>query len=233
MKLSTFLSIIAWIGGEVLIYFAFTLWCTLEQDILILNMAVSALLYTFLFIDTLVPWIRIKDKSSKDVGVLGLRGLSLTLYLIAAIAVMILCNTVWVCTFNIQLIVHCGLLLCFLFAIIMQVYTGEHIQDVHQAEEQVRRNIVNIRRTAQRLQMALDTANLPPQQTNRLRTLCDNLRYISPSSQAEAQQLEQELDQRIIDLLPMLTSSANAAYIDAQIAQLEGLYQQRKSLYFN
>jgi hypothetical protein len=101
--------IISWLlllFGEILIITAFILFRgDLADNILVLGIVVSSIIYGLFFVDILVPWIDFRDKSQRRVGSMGVRWFVTWLYAIVAIAVMIIANIIaldW--TFATQLI---------------------------------------------------------------------------------------------------------------------------------
>ncbi len=236
MKASKLLTILAWLVGEAIILFSFYQWGGgMERDIRILNAGVSAWLFFLLFVDTLIPWINLRGKSGADVSSLGGRMLFLTLYIVAAVAAIIVCNTVLPCVFLVQALIQGILLFLFIIGLIIILSIGERTASVHQEEQSVRQQLVNLRQVADQLKLALGASTgIAPQQAARLQALADNIRYISPSQQAEAHALEADFAAVVRELIVILGNpTAYANVLDSKIAQAELLYQQRKMLYFN
>ena len=108
MDTKKILSYIALLGGEaIIIIAAFILFRgNLSDNILVLNIVVSSIIYGLFFVDILVPWINLGDKSQKKIGSLGVRWFFTWFYAITAIAVIILGNSVYEWRFSLQIIIH-------------------------------------------------------------------------------------------------------------------------------
>ena len=150
MDTKKILSFIALLGGEAIIIAAFLLFRgSLATDILVLNIVVSSVIYGLLFLDILVPWVDLNDKSGKKVGSLGLRWFFTWLYAITAIAVMLIGNLAYEWTFALQFIIHCGLFFLLLLGFIAVIHSGNKVQEVYQ-QETFNRNGINEMKTAMR-----------------------------------------------------------------------------------
>ena len=66
----------------------------LESEILKLNIVISSIIYSLVFVDFIFPWVNLKDKAQKHIGSIGLRWFFTYLYLAIAIGAMVIFNTV-------------------------------------------------------------------------------------------------------------------------------------------
>jgi len=236
MDTKKILSFIALLGGEAIIIAAFLLFRgSLATDILVLNIVVSSVIYGLLFLDILVPWVDLNDKSGKKVGSLGLRWFFTWLYAITAIAVMLIGNLAYEWTFALQFIIHCGLFFLLLLGFIAVIHSGNKVQEVYQ-QETFNRNGINEMKTAMRdLKDKMNgLPNLPEYFIRKINTLEDSLRFISQTENAEAHGLEQQFIRVINDIAFAISNySMNEEAIGSNLKKAERIYQSRKSIYSN
>jgi hypothetical protein len=233
MDTKKILSWIALLGGEAIIIVAFILFRGgLADNILVLNIVVSSLIYGLFFVDVLVPWIDLGDKSQKKVGSLGLRWFFTWLYAIAAIAVMLAGNLAYEWSFALQIIIHCVLLFLLILGFVASFTASDKVVEVYKQEIQNRNGITEMKKTMVNLKDKInDTANLPENFIQRINSLEENLRFISPSDNSEAHELERAFVDTINSINIALTNySLNKQQIENNLKKCERLYQNRKNI---
>lgn len=236
MNTKKILSWIALLGGEAIIIVAFILFRgSLADNILVLNIVVSSLIYGLFFVDVFVPWIDLSDKSQKKVGSLGLRWFFTWLYAIAVITVMLAGNLAYEWSFALQIIVHCVLLFLLILGFVASFSASNKVQEVYQQETQKRSGINEMKNAMRNLKDKMsDTAGLPESFTNRINLLEDGLRFISPSNSEEAYSLEKDFSKIVGDIsLAISNYSMNEEAIMSNLKKLERINQNRKSVYSN
>jgi hypothetical protein len=122
--------------GEVIIITAFVLFRgNLTDPILVMNIVVSSVIYGLFFLNFRAPWIDLKDKSQQRVGALGISWFSVWLYAFLAIATMVVANIFYILDFNIQLIIHCGLLFFLLLGLLLSQHAADQVKAVYDQEQ--------------------------------------------------------------------------------------------------
>lgn len=233
MNIKTILSWIALLAGEAILIAAFFLWRGDAQNgTFVLNIAVATVVYCLAFADLLLPWTRPGDKSRRIFGSLGIRWFATGLYSVLAVAVMVLGGPVFRWAFATQLILQGVLLLGLLLAGIGAMYASDRVTSVHAAESAGRTGIERMKKA---VASAADTAvsrGLPAAVTERLTELQGNLRYLSPSDNPEAAELEGQFVSAVRRLeSAMADAGLNVDRMEADLISAENLYRRRKSLY--
>ncbi len=233
MKASNILTFIVFLLGEALIFFGWHTWGSeMPENLWWLNSCVCALAFALPFLDSLFPWINLKDKSNRRVGQLGLRALGLTLYIIGAILAVVLCNVIWTLSFELQLMIQVILFFFYLVLLIWTASVGERTAAVYREEQHKTQQLNDIKQIGQQLLVVLPSAQeLPAAQAARIQRLAENLRYVSPSESPEAHALENEFTSVARRLIQAIQNPALHTTIEEELSRAENLYQQRKTIY--
>lgn len=236
MDTKKILSFIALLCGEAIIITAFILFRgSLATDILLLNIIVSSVIYGLFFLDILVPWIDLNDKSGKKVGSLGAQWFFTGLYAITAIAVILIGNLAFEWSFALQMIIHCVLLFFLILGLVTSLQSGDKVQEVYNQETFNRNGINEMKKAMRDLKDKMnDFPNLPGYFIRKINTLEDSLRFISPTENAEAHGLEQQFIRIINDIAFAIPNySMNEEAIGSNLKKAERIYQNRKNIYSN
>jgi hypothetical protein len=231
--------ILSWISlllGETLIIAGFILFgSNLTENILVLNIVVSSVIYGLFFVDILVPWIDLNDKSQQKVGSIGVRWLFTWLYAVCAIAAMVISNTELHLIFSTQLIVHGVLIFLLLLGFVAAIHSSDKVKEVYEQETALRNGINEMKAAMRNLKNnANDLPEFPPNFQNRINTLEENLRFISPSNNHEAYNLEHSFVEIVNETgIAISNFSMNEERIESNLKKLERIYQDRKNIYSN
>ena len=231
--------IISWLlllFGEAIIITAFILFRgTTPDNILILNMVVSSIIYGLFFVDILVPWVDFNDKSQRRIGSLGLRWFVNWFYAILTIAVMTVGNVVYELTFTTQLMIHLILLFFLTLGMLGVAFSSGKVKLVSEQETENRAGILEMKKAMQRLMDRLNEQHdIPEVITKRVNRIEENLRYLSPSNNQEASEAERSFVQIANDLTFAINDfSMNEERIESNLKKLESSYQKRKNNYSN
>ena len=226
--------IISWLlllFGEAIIITAFILFRgTAPDNIFVLNIAVSSVIYGLFFVDILVPWVDFNDKSQRRVGSLGLRWFVTWFYAILAIAAMIVGNAVYELAFTMQLIIHLILFFFLSLGMLGVTYSSGNVKQVYEQETKNRAGVIEMKNAMQKL---IDNMNdLPEEFIKKIKMLEENLRYISPSNNPEAYELEHTFVKTVNDMAYAISDfSMNQERIESNLKKLESIYQKRKNNY--
>jgi len=227
--------IISWLlllFGEAIIITSFILFRgTIPDNILVLNIVVSSIIYGLFFVDILVPWVDLKDKSQKRVGSLGLRWFVTWVYAIVAIAVMTGGNVVYEFTFTTQLIIQFILLFCLLLGLLGTAFASDKVEQVYEQQTINRSGMIEMSNAMRRLNEKVDEIrNFPPHFTRRIKMMEENLRFLAPSDKQEAHELEHSFVETVENMAFVISDlTINKEQIELNLKKLERLYQNRKN----
>jgi hypothetical protein len=231
--------ILSWVSlllGETLIIAAFILFRgNMEDNILILNIMVATIIYSLMFIDILIPWIDFGDNSQRRIGSIGVRWLVTWLYSFSAIAVMVICNRLFAYTFTTQLLIHGALIFLLLLGFIAAIHSSDKIKEVFVQENNNRSGIIEMKKAISNLKDKMNSfSDLPEYLTNRINTLEDNIRFISPSNNQEAYELERSFSNTINEIAYAISNlSMNEEAVESNLRKCERIYQNRKQIHSN
>jgi len=222
--------------GEAIIIAAFVLFKgELTTDVLILNMVVSTIIYGLFFVDVLVSWVDFKDKSQRRIGAIGLRWLFTWLYTLLAISVMVLCNVIYNLTFTSQLLIHAGLLFLLLLGMFGALNVSDKVHNVYVAETVTQSGMKEMKKAVNNLKNKIvESRELPHSVIDRINALEENVRFLSPTNNQEAYELEQSFVDIAKQIEVALTDySLNQERIERNLEKCERIYQNRKQIYSN
>lgn len=228
------ISLIALLLGEAIIIAAFIMFRGETTDnILVLNILVTTIIYCLFFIDILIPWIEIQSKSQNKIGSLGIRWFFTWIYAVFAIAVIVVSNTVYHLNFETQLIIHGTLLLLLLVGFVAVSQTTDKIDEIYTEEHVNQIGIGEMKMAIYRLkERMIETTGLPANFINRINGFEEKTRFLSPCDQKEALILEQQITEIINALSFAITEyELNEEAIEKNLKKCESIYQKRKQIY--
>lgn len=236
MSRKTILTALAYLGGEAILISAFILWRGETPDnVLILNIVVSSIILTLSFIDLFLPLVNLQDRTGRGVGSLGVRWWVVGFYAIASVGVMLGCNLYADVGFQAQLIIHCVLLLLLLIGIVAMFHSSDKVAEVYEKEQLLQSGVEQMREVMSEL---VDLVALEPVlsdvQKNQVMRLNDRMRYLSPSNNERAAQLESQFVEAVRMIqIAMSGEVRNEEKIDTLIKKAELIFEKRKSLFSN
>jgi hypothetical protein len=236
MSTKKILSWLLLLFGEIILIAAFVLFRGKTPDnILVMNIAVSTIVYILFFFNYSAPWIDLKDKSQKQIGAIGISWFVTWFYAVAAIAVMLAANVAIELSFNVQLIIHCVLLFFLALGILLSRHSSDRVREIYQTETAGRNGILEMKKAMRILKDKTgEMAGLPETFTQRINSLEENLRFISPANSSEADELEFTFVETVNAIRFALTDySLNAEHIESNLKKCERIYQNRKNIYSN
>ena len=207
----------------------------LESKIITLNICVTSIILLLLYADIVLPRINLKDKTQKTIGILGVRGVVVFVYMFLAIGAMIIFNIDKPVEFNTQLIVH-GIILLFLgTGLYYTMAVAEKVVEVNYEEKNNRGRIDEMKKITKEVQIKLDKMkNIPGAVTEKINMLQDNLRFLAPSDKADAISLESDFINEMKILWGVLFNvPPDYDAINEQIGNCERVYKERKQQYSN
>jgi|LauGreDrversion4_2_1035121.scaffolds.fasta_scaffold64206_2 hypothetical protein len=225
------ISLILILFGEALLIYCFlSFGKNLQQDILLLNIIVSSLVYFTWAIDFITPLVKFSDKTQKQIGSIGIRWFVTFFYSVVAIVLMIFLNTPKPFIFIHQVLIHGILFFTFLVGLLQASIASDKVKEVSHTEEDNRNRIEQIKNATKDLQIKIESLNnIPIEITNKINALQENLRYLSPSNTRESNILEIKFLEGIKILNNDLSvSPINIENLIANIKNVEGIYKLRK-----
>jgi len=236
MNAKRIFSLLLALFGEALLIFCFLHFGkNVQPEILTLNIIVSTVIYCLVFVDFLFPWINLKDKSQKQIGSIGLRWFFTFFYLILAVGVMIIFNSVKPIHFTNQIIIHGILFFLLLLGLFMALSSSDKVTEVYLEENQNRDRLDKMKKVTKELQLKLDAMNnIPAEIVNRINELQENLRYLSPSNSGDAIGLESKFVEEIRILNNCFVDNPlDIEKIISNIKNCERTYKERKQVFSN
>ena len=236
MNAKKIFSVLLLLFGEALIIICYLHFGrNLASDILTLNIVVTSIIFLLWYIEKFVPMINLKDKSQKDVGTLGLKWLFAILYTIFAIGVMLVCNTMKPMGISTQIIFHAILLFLLLVGLYFMNYTSEKVLEVYKEETSNRSRIDEMKKTTKEVVLKLgQMKNISNDITSSINTLYENLRFISPSKNEQAIELEANFLNEMRKVHDSLFDTPlNNEKIIENIQNCEQIYKERKRVFSN
>jgi hypothetical protein len=231
----TFLILLLIVGEIILILSFLHFGKNLSSNLLILNIFVSTIIYSLFFIEILLPVVDFKDKSQSRIGAIGIRWFSTNFYIMSAIFIMIYFNSVKPIEVNSQLIVHLILIFFLSMSFFFSKTASNKVNEVFLKEEENSSNLEVIKSAIKKIQFKLETLeNIPSSITSSFKTLQENYRFISPSNNQIALELEKEILTEINSVYDYLfLNPINYEKINLKIQKCESIYKERKQISSN
>lgn len=233
MKTRQYLILFLIFFGELLIVLGFLHFSRFTPArIVTVNIVVTSIIFLAYMLNLLWPGYNFSDRSHKTFAGLGISGISILLYTIAAIALMIEMNGILPQSFSTQLIVHAVLIFLPGLAIFFSLTATDKAAAVYQEQAYQKASLEIARRLAGSIGEKSQRTSLPPPVKDRLTKISADLRYVSPAGTANAAQLEDQLLGKLEQLDAILSLPApDEQKINELVLDFESLYRQRKQVY--
>jgi hypothetical protein len=221
-------------AGEVLIIICFLYFGrNLDTNILTLNIIVTTIIYALFNIDILFPMVDFKDKSQRIIGSLGIRWFFTILYSLFAIGAMVFFNKDKPIDFNIQIIIQGILFFLLLLGFLLAFSASAKVNEVYVEETINRSHLEDMKKATKEVILKLDKLkDTPVDVIIRTSALFENLRFISPSNNQEASDLESNYLKEIKEVHDCLfVIPLNHEKIIENIQNCERTYKERKQIY--
>lgn len=220
--------------GLVLVVIGWFIWGDRSQpDMFTLNIIVSVVAYCVMFVDVLIPWADLRDKTQRRIGNSGIRWFVQYGYSITAILLLVLCNILDL-AFITSLFLQGVLLFLFLLGIASSIVTAKKIQEVSQENDMYIDCLQLMRDEFDAVLQAAYDAPAPQFVIDKLNHINDSLRFISPSNSERSRKMENEIIEQLASLRPMFSNcDINIDQIVSGIEKAERLIQKRKNTYSN
>jgi hypothetical protein len=196
---------------------------------------VSSIIYFLWFVEKFVPVIDLKDKAQKDVASLGLKWVVTILYAMFAISAMVIFNIVKPIDLTSQIIVQTILFFFLLVGLYYVYYASQKALEIFIEETANRSRIDEMKKVTKDVQLKLyQMTEIPTEIISKLNELQDNLRYISPSDNHTALELEDQFITQMKTVKNCLFDSPlNFDRIKENMNNCELTYIERKQIFSN
>ena len=230
MNAKTIYKILAHLLGYGLIIGGFIIFGdAIETKTRVMDIIISCLIYTQLVEFTIFPMVNLGQKAHKEVGMMGLHYSSIYLYSVLAIGIMV----AGVCLdlqFKYQLMMQLVALFVLLIGRAVTLHTGDRLQRIHDKEQcgaESKDQIISAMEDF--MDRVGDTTDLNPSALQSLQSIKESLRFLTPSSSAEAKALESSFCQKLADIEVLLrNTSLNAEQISSEVRHLQQILNKRK-----
>ena len=230
MNAKTIYKILAHLLGYGLIIGGFIIFGdAIETKTRVMDIIISCLIYTQLVEFTIFPMVNLGQKAHKEVGMMGLHYSAIYLYSVLAIGIMV----AGVCLdlqFKYQLMMQLVALFVLLIGRAVTLHTGDRLQRIHDKEQcgaESKDQIISAMEDF--MDRVGDTTDLNPSALQSLQSIIESLRFLTPSSSAEAKALESSFCQKLADIEVLLrNTSLNAEQISSEVRHLQQILNKRK-----
>ena len=228
--MKTFYKILTVLIGYGLIVASFILLFTwLPDDIRILDIVVTSIIYTQLVEFLFFPLIDLEKKAHKEVGMMGIHLAAINTYAVVAIVIMVV-GMIWELSFTWQILLQLGALLILIIGRVATLHSGEKVEAVYEKEQVLKGGKQQLKAAAESMMDAIArSSELSPVLVSRITQLTEDIRYITPSTNNEALNLELQFTRLSSDLEVVLRQSPqNNDQIAETVGQLEYILAKRK-----
>jgi hypothetical protein len=227
--------LILFIGEILLITSFFHFGKNLNENVLVLNICVSSIIYLLIFSSFLFPLLDFKDKTQSTVASLGINWLITLTYTISALVLMLFFSLPKSQEFKIetQILIHFILLFLLLIGGFISNKASDKVTEVFHEQNAQRSKLIEIQKVSKNAISRIELMNgISPELKFRLNNISEDLRYVSPSNSVDALDIESTLlamVNRINDLLYHYEN--NKESIELTVKQCEKLIKERKQVY--
>ena len=201
----------------------------IEKNVFILDIVVSCIIFTNFAHILLLPMVNLKKEEHKEVGTMGIKYTNMWTYSIATIILMIVAN-VYEWSFKVQIISQLSLFSLFLLGIISTLTVGEKVNSVYKKEQiQMSGKLLLLDVMTQFMEDVACAKGVDPKVVEQLNKINENVRYITPSTNPTAKELDLKFCECTKSISVLLRNTAlNSAQISEEANRLERIFIQRK-----
>lgn len=192
------------------------------------------LIYCAVVLPIVLSFVTNKNTAKVFVGgIIYYRGVIVFALLSAAIVVF---SFVVPFSMALSIVLQCAAILAFLLYFFLACFTAEHIDGVEDAEKKRLASVLELRNKAENLSISANSLSdeYKSIKESAIR-LSDNIRYLSPSNDRKALELESKMLQLMEltskDLLYLSTQNCSSETINTHFRELNQLYEKRKTIY--
>lgn len=202
---------------------------SLEERVMILDIVASCLIFTHIAQIFVLPMIKMNKSGHREVGMMGVHYYFVGLCCVLSVAVMIF-GIVQEVKFKYQLICQLVVLFLLLVGRVSALRAGEKVQQVYEREENTISGKINLRAAMDDFMDYASTVDeLAPTVKSKLSNIQESLRFVTPSSNPEAKNLEYQFCQIVEDLKVLMKDiTMNGEKITEETEHLARILLRRK-----
>ena len=195
---------------------------SLNDEVRILDIVVSCVMFTQLAEFFFFPLIDTSKKSHKEVGMMGIHFTAIDTYFVVAIAI-IAAGIFWNLSFTIQLLLQLGALFLLVLGRVATLHSGDKVEQVYQSEQILMNGKQMLKDAMEDLMgKVAETDSLTPELKHRLNEILASVRFVSPSANAEARELVAQFTKVATNITIILNDlELNAPQLEQEICRLE------------
>lgn len=202
---------------------------SLEEKVRILDIIITCLVFTQFALFTIFPLINLSKPDQKEVGMLGIHLVTINIFSLLALGWMV-CGILFQIPFKIQLIGQLVIIFILFIGRFATFRSGEKVQQVYEKEQKKMEGKVSLRYVMDDfVDYMASIKGLEPSVLQRLKSVHESIRFITPSANIEAKKLEEQFVQSVEDLkILMRNTLMNRDKIEEEIGHLERVLSRRK-----
>lgn len=202
---------------------------SLEKNVRILDIIITCLVFTQFAMFTIFPLINLNNPVQKEVGMLGIHLVTINIFSLLALGWMI-CGMLLQIPFKYQLIGQLVILFVLFIGRYATFRSGEKVQQIYEKEQNVMEGKVSLRIVMDNLMDYMATVkDLDSSILQRLQSLHEAIRFITPSDSNEAKNFDGQFVQSVEDLKVLVrNTSMNKERIEEEVGRLERILARRK-----
>jgi hypothetical protein len=202
---------------------------SLEERVKILDIVASCLIFTQFAQIFVLPMINMSRTGHREVGMMGIHYYFVGLCCVLSVAVMIF-GILQDVEFKYQLVCQLVVLFLLLVGRVSVLRAGEKVQQVYEMEENAMSGKKNLRAVMDDFMDYVATiGELDPTVKSRLSDIQESLRFVTPSSNPDAKNLECQFSQIVEDLkMLMRDTTMNGERITDETEHLARILLRRK-----
>ncbi len=236
MKSKTLYLLLFGVLGELIIFFVLHEFIDhMGTPIFVLNFIFASLAFLFLLLRLFNPLADTEDKEQKWVGSIGINLAASTCYLIGTGLAIYFCNAPTpVVPLKYQLLIHVALIAFLIISRFFSSTSHEKVGEIYRKEQATEDKLNELKLSVKRMLLNLSMYDgIPPEVKDRINSLDESLRYITPVLTEEAQDVENKM----LDITQNLNISlkqyqVNKSFIDKSLDMFEELLKYRKTIHY-
>lgn len=202
---------------------------SLEKNVRILDIIITCLVFTQFAMFTIFPLVNLNNPVHKEMGMLGIHLVTINIFSLFALGWMI-CGMLLQIPFKYQLIGQLVILFILFIGRYATFRSGEKVQQIYEKEQNVMEDKVSLRIVMDNLMDYMATVkDLDSSILQRLQSLHEAIRFITPSDNNEAKNFDGQFVQSVEDLKVLVrNTSMNKERIEEEVGRLERILARRK-----
>lgn len=228
--MKTFYKVLAILLGYGLIIAGFIVFGTsMADNVRILDIVVSCLIFTQFVEFLFVPLVNLGKKAHKEVGMIGIHLTSVYIYIMVSIIIMVV-GVLLDLPFIWQLLLQLGALFILVVGRVATLHVGDKVEGVYQREQTIVGAKMQMKTAMETVMDAVALNGIRDAAVvDRLRELAENVRYVSPSVEEDARNLESQFTSVAAELIVMMRDEVrNKDRIPETIERLDYILAKRK-----